>query len=29
MTFDTSAQRLEQAFQALRTQVRGALQLPL
>ena len=29
MTFDTSAQPLEQAFQALRTQVRRALQLPL
>jgi XRE family aerobic/anaerobic benzoate catabolism transcriptional regulator len=29
MTFDTSAQPLEQAFQALRTQLRRALQLPL
>jgi XRE family aerobic/anaerobic benzoate catabolism transcriptional regulator len=29
MTFDTSAQPLEQAFQALRAQVRRALQLPL
>jgi len=29
LNFDTSAQPLEQAFQALRVQVRRALQLPL
>ena len=29
MSFDTSAQPLEESFQSLRAQVRGALKLPL